>query len=557
MYDVDSTIPIGEGLVIRILAFSLCCVLAFGCANPSPPSGGPRDTVPPEIQSSLAARTLNMQESEVSFTFSEWVDRESFAKAFSITPSLATEISWSGKEVVVEFQDSLQPETTYVLDISPSLRDLRGNKLHSSYSLPFSTGSIIDSMYVSGHVVSEFANTKVFLYDARIDLASLDSIVPEYKQTVNRDGTFTFQALKNKPYTIVVVDDVYGDNYTTPVVDAATLGEKVEVMPSESLSIAGEHWFWLQAAPDTIAAKVRGLSSTSQQVLRISLSESVQWEEAAVVCSQLDGAEYADTRLYINADSSELYVFSEKWRSDDRVVVQISSLKDVANNVTVSAIRDTITISKEATTLSLQLPRTQRSPHRISILNPLVLSFSAPISQPLLSEMLWLMNVDSTRVEVQLLPLRPNLYQVRPVDALDYTGIYTLSLDWSKYKGVCETPDTVHTQKLTFVDPRDLGTIRLAIQDQQGNDRSAYIAMFVDNKGVVAHSADLKGNGDHTLEYVPTGTFTIRVVRDVNNNGKYDQGSVVNGTPAEAFRQTQQPVTIKERWVTEGITIEF
>ena len=66
----------------------LITLLFIGCADPRPPTGGPRDQIPPTLETTTPeAGTVNVTASSVRLDFSEYVDQASFTRAFSINPA--------------------------------------------------------------------------------------------------------------------------------------------------------------------------------------------------------------------------------------------------------------------------------------------------------------------------------------------------------------------------------------------------------------------------------------------------------------------------------------
>src|SRR5690606_24045438 len=151
-----------RGIVSRVDAvltsMAIAVLLIAGCANPVPPTGGPADSTPPEIRTSMPAdQATRVSANDLRIEFSEYVDQASFARAFSITPAFAepVDISWRGRTVTIRFPEPLRPNTTYIVQIDTNLRDAHGVSVRNPISIAFSTGEQIDQGTLSGRVVSE------------------------------------------------------------------------------------------------------------------------------------------------------------------------------------------------------------------------------------------------------------------------------------------------------------------------------------------------------------------------------------------------------------------
>ncbi len=82
-----------------------CVCSMFSCANPLPPGGGPKDTIPPEIiHSSLVNGSLQVSVQSIQLEFSKYIDRNKVVAGLFITPSIPFETHWSGKELDIHFE---------------------------------------------------------------------------------------------------------------------------------------------------------------------------------------------------------------------------------------------------------------------------------------------------------------------------------------------------------------------------------------------------------------------------------------------------------------------
>ena len=128
-----------------------------GCANTTtPPSGGPKDTIPPVITKvSPFPGTVNVpvHKTKLVFTFNEYVKIKDANSVF-LSPPLEKkpQAKISGKSVVVTFESDLDTNTTYTLDLTGAIADNNEGNMFPGYTLVFSTGSQIDSMCLTGLV---------------------------------------------------------------------------------------------------------------------------------------------------------------------------------------------------------------------------------------------------------------------------------------------------------------------------------------------------------------------------------------------------------------------
>ena len=109
----------------RLFPFLLLLLLS-SCARQGAPTGGPKDTTPPRVDSltSTPNYATRFQEKKIELRFDEWVTLSEVATQVVVSPPLRTkrvpDISLKGKTVVVEIpeNDTLRPNTTYALIVT-------------------------------------------------------------------------------------------------------------------------------------------------------------------------------------------------------------------------------------------------------------------------------------------------------------------------------------------------------------------------------------------------------------------------------------------------------
>lgn len=193
--------------------FLLLCSVPFACAVPVPPTGGPPDQKPPAVlETSPANGTTHFTGRDIEFVFDEPVDLRSFTSAFSISPDVTGTpiISGSGRRIRVRLPEDPRPETTYIISLETTLRDVHNVVLERPITLAFSTGAVIDAAKMSGFVVkyrdgTPVSGIDVFAY-ADDDRATL-SQSPLYRTQTGSTGEFRFEYVAARNYFVVAVAD--------------------------------------------------------------------------------------------------------------------------------------------------------------------------------------------------------------------------------------------------------------------------------------------------------------------------------------------------------------
>ncbi len=190
-----------------------CC---WRCANPVPPSGGPRDEQPPRLD--LLRSTPNYQtrfrKQPIELTFDEWIRLEDPLNQIVVSPPLQypPEVKLRKKTLVFRFdeREQLKENATYTIHFGEAIQDLTEGNVASVRFL-FSTGPYIDSLVVEGLVVDAFSGepvegVRVMLYD---DLADSAAYVerPFYFGTTDARGRVRIENVRADTFRVLALAD--------------------------------------------------------------------------------------------------------------------------------------------------------------------------------------------------------------------------------------------------------------------------------------------------------------------------------------------------------------
>ena len=195
----------------------LVTVMGSGCAQIGSPTGGFRDSLPPVLlNSNPPNNTINFKGNRVTLTFDEYVHLDKLQENLLVspTPKINPNIDYKLKQVTIKIRDTLQPNTTYSLQLGNSIQDINENNPYPNFTYVFSTGSYIDSLTFSGNVeLAETGKTDstllVFLYNDLTDSAVYKK-KPKYITRVNGEGNFEFKNLAEDTYHVFALKDESG-----------------------------------------------------------------------------------------------------------------------------------------------------------------------------------------------------------------------------------------------------------------------------------------------------------------------------------------------------------
>ena len=202
-------------LIISISTYFL--VITPGCANMLPPTGGPRDSLPPElIEVNPDDSTRNFTGKRITFVFDEFVqlDNPVANVLVSPTPKNPPEIKSKLRTVTVELKDTLEENTTYTIDFGNSIKDINEQNTLRDFSYLFSTGSTLDSLEFIGKVIlaetGEIDSTLTVLLHRNLDDSAVAKDRPRYRARLDRQGNFRFTNLPHGVFAVYAISDKGG-----------------------------------------------------------------------------------------------------------------------------------------------------------------------------------------------------------------------------------------------------------------------------------------------------------------------------------------------------------
>ncbi len=201
-----------------LLSIVLISVISTtGCANIVPPSGGPKDTLPPVLMSAIPRDSmLKFTGKTITFTFDEYVLLKEKEQNVIVnpTPKTTPTIESKLKVVSVKLRDSLEPNTTYTINFGRAIRDVDEENVLKNFTYVFSTGSYIDSLTFSGRVIvartGKVDTTIIVMLHRRLDDSAVANERPRYVTRIDSTGSFTFRYLAPGTYAVYALKDEGG-----------------------------------------------------------------------------------------------------------------------------------------------------------------------------------------------------------------------------------------------------------------------------------------------------------------------------------------------------------
>ena len=207
--------------IFYLLIFTvLSAVFALGCANRGyGPQGGPKDTKPPvPLKSNPKNGTVEYKKNHIEVIFNEIILIEKAFENVVVSPPQIKPavVKAYGRKLIVNLVDTLQENITYTIDFGNAIVDNNEKNVLESYSFSFATGAQIDTLQMSGILISaDNLNpiSSVFI-GVHSDLSDSAFITKPFDRITKTDlqGKFTIKNLKAGKYRIYALADI-GSNY--------------------------------------------------------------------------------------------------------------------------------------------------------------------------------------------------------------------------------------------------------------------------------------------------------------------------------------------------------
>lgn len=200
---------------IILLALAQQVTVLSSCANIVPPVGGPRDSLPPVVvKMNPGANAVNVTTTKIDLEFDEYLQRFDNARenlVVSPLPVKTPDVEVRLNKVTVRLRDSLEPNTTYIIDFGNGIRDVNESNVLRNFRYVFSTGPAIDSLQLSGKVIlaetGKIDTTLLVGLYRDLEDSAVYKKAPRYVVKLDKNGVFRFKNLPAGKFNIYAFQD--------------------------------------------------------------------------------------------------------------------------------------------------------------------------------------------------------------------------------------------------------------------------------------------------------------------------------------------------------------
>jgi uncharacterized protein (DUF2141 family) len=195
----------------------LLVLLTMSCANIVAPTGGAKDTKPPQVVQAKSTPNgqTNFKKQPITLIFDEYVTLQDAATQVVVSPPLneTPTVTALGRIVKFEFADgdTLRENATYTINFGTSVRDFTEGNIANDLRFVFSTGATLDSLTFSGKVVDAFTGEAVEGVLLMLYNSFADSVVrkqkPFYFSRTDKQGAATIRNVRAGQYKLFALKD--------------------------------------------------------------------------------------------------------------------------------------------------------------------------------------------------------------------------------------------------------------------------------------------------------------------------------------------------------------
>lgn len=581
---VSPTRMIGQARWVGLAAITgLACLVAVACAREGIPPGGPRDRIPPWVVETdpPAGSTHVPLEVSPKLTFSERIQPRSIEGNLFIAPivEFETEASWRGNEISVRFEEPLLADRTYIITVGTGIRDMRSNRMDSTFVYALSTGSSIEEGEVIGLTVHDgqpARNTYIWAYDlAGKPDPDPSGTTPDYLVQAGRDGTFTFTHLSVGRYRLFAFLDQGRDRLYDPGVDPVGIPTRDVVLSEEGRSDGpmsdGPMWFRM-AVNDTAAMHVVSARAAHRREVSVFLSEAPRAEMvrdtgAYAIDAVEEGGSLEVTSAYLDPADPATIVLTTAPQDRDRVYrLTVTGLKNTWSEP-IDTTENTVEFNgspiENSTAPRLEEVHPVNRSRDVAQSIELRFSFSEPVTMEEGAVVLR----DSTDREIggDLRWINATLAAMRPDFMLQPSTDYEILVLAGLVKNGFDQPlhvtgDRPDTLAYTFttIDPDSYGSLSGRFEDEDPSGAgSVGISLYPLRDAEPTSEIELDGPGDFRFDNVLPGQYILQAYRDANGNGEFDYGNAFPFVPAERTMVHPDTLEVRLGWETEDITLRL
>ncbi|GAA4103439.1 Ig-like domain-containing protein [Mucilaginibacter panaciglaebae] len=525
----------------RIFLFFLIALVVYSCAVQQRPQGGPKDHDPPKLLKATPPNlTHNFTAKEIKLDFDEYFKLNNQYQEITVFPAPDKNPDYKvrSKSLIIELKDSLQKNTTYVINFGKAIGDVNENNVLKNFTYVFSSGNHIDSLTMAGTVTNNETEQKekdvtVMLFTLKQDSLLFGKKKPSLYTTTDSTGSFKISNLKEGVYKIYALkekspDKVYNNEdeliaFSTHLInfthDTSTINLKL-----------------FKQAP----TKFRFVEKTFQNdgSMRFIFNKSLTRPSVKILYP--DGID-AQKIVDFNKTKDTVVIYSKNMDFDSIRFAFYDNNKPIDTTYLRKGRKESFTRN-----LAFRYGTTQMSQLRSGTDLKVYANMPIEAFDPSLmglkedSNLVKFTMTKDTGVAGKVLNIKYPWKQ---------KAAYQLVLQEGAITDIYGDKNKLQVKKFSIATPESYTNLSLKINvpDTARN----YIVQLLNEQGDPIRSDVIKQKATLTYRNIYVGKFRIRVVYDDNKNGKWDSGSIKENRQPENIWAYNKVFILRPNWDTE------
>ena len=554
-------------------------IIDFSCANRVPPTGGIKDINPPRLLLATPPNgAVNVPlDGIITLRFDEFAVIQN-ANEILISPLLAKqpEFKLRGKNILIDFQDDLRPNTTYTIFFGENLKDLNEGNIAHNFEYSFSTGSTRDSLSIRGKVLAAQSKQAakgiyIALYDGNSADTAFLTTPPLYITRTDEAGQYKLSNIAANTYRIFALEDKNNNYYyDQPNEQIAFSDSLIKVVPitvamprdstnkansTDSLAMAAQ--IAAQNLANSQAVPVLYLFNEGKEAPQVAEKKNREYGYALLLMTKpIDSLAISaidtlpktnDWQHEITPKGDTVFIWYKNVPSDAEIAFALRGAANYADTVYFKSMPEAKTLPILKFTSSIRMGRSSTTfdPNQ-----KMWIEFNAP-----------LLAFDKDSVTLSADGINIPISSQLNFDAQYPRRLY-IDYAWkSQVKYELNMPDSAAVDfwgqaneriniKFASQTQSQLGAIQLKCSGFDPN--KSYILQVKD--GTTGKKMLIQQNlktAQTLLDQIVAGTYQIAIIEDRNKNGKWDTGNYSEHLQPEKIYNTTEAITVKGNWDTE------
>jgi hypothetical protein len=536
-------------------------VLFMGCAKVAPPPGGPPDNTPPSVvwtvpRSDSVSVGLG---TSIRIGFGERMDRRTVERALFVSPrfSVPPEYRWRGQELEIRSREELRPDRTYLVTVGAESSDESWNRMASSYSFAFATGSQINRGEITGGVAPGRERPQGQAYVWAYDLEGEATPDPandaaDYVTQPGENGSYSFPRLGPGRYRIFAFEDRNRDlGYTAET-------DPISVPPADVDLAEGADRIRLgrlrMALRDTVPPSLLSARTPDDRHILLRFDEPVRLPATVAV---RDASSLLPV-LAITAepgDSSRVWLLTQPQEGGASYRLALSGITDMSGNpipadaeVEIKGEGQPDRRSPEAKSFAPPLDAEYVDPH-----TALTFVFSEAMG-PRIPDGFWAVTDSTDAPEGEFTWPSPNRLSFEPRTPWVPGELRRLTARLDLLSDVAGNhPPRVASLRFTAAAPGDLGEITGLVAPAGSTAVVELLGPMPEE--TLRRSGLVAGDTAYVFAGLVPGTYIITGFLDVDGNGVWTPGHPLPFLASEPLAEVPDTVEVRPRWASASVRV--